>query len=51
MTVTSMWVDGTIHQVTGTGYVPKGEFQINDMSIDLMDYPARIRPCGSACKQ
>ena len=40
MTVTRMWVDGQFIHVTGTGYVPKGEFQINDKSIDLMDYPA-----------
>ena len=40
MTVTRMWVDGQFINVTGTGYVPKGEFQINDKSIDLMDYPA-----------
>ena len=40
MTVTRMWVDGQFINVTGTGYVPKGEFQINGKSIDLMDYPA-----------
>src|SRR5687767_14609458 len=40
MTVTRMWVDGQFISVTGTGYVPKGEFQINNKSIDLMDYPA-----------
>ena len=29
MTVTRMWVDGQFINVTGTGYVPKGEFQID----------------------
>ncbi|MEO7840701.1 MAG: HAD-IC family P-type ATPase, partial [Anaerolineales bacterium] len=29
MTVTRMWVDGQFIHVTGTGYIPKGEFQID----------------------
>ena len=28
MTVTRLWVDGQFIDVTGTGYVPKGEFQV-----------------------
>jgi len=40
MTVTRMWVDGQFITVTGTGYVPRGEFQINGKSIELTDYPA-----------
>lgn len=40
MTVTRMWVDGQFIHVTGTGYVPKGEFQIDGKTIELTDYPA-----------
>ena len=41
MTVTRMWVDGQFINVTGTGYIPKGEFQINGKSIDLIGLSRR----------
>ncbi|MGD8552904.1 MAG: calcium-translocating P-type ATPase, SERCA-type [Anaerolineales bacterium] len=40
MTVTRMWVDGTAFEVTGSGHVPDGHFQISEDHIDLEQYPA-----------
>ncbi len=40
MTVTRLWADGQFIDVTGTGYVPKGEFQIDRKTVDLNQYPA-----------
>jgi len=40
MTVTRIWVDGQFIQVTGTGYIPRGEFQIDGKKIEATDYPA-----------
>ncbi len=40
MTVTRLWADGHFIDVTGTGYVPKGEFQIKGKKVDLQKYPA-----------
>ena len=42
MTVTRLWTDGQFIDVTGTGYVPKGEFQINRKTVDLSQYPAAL---------
>jgi len=39
MTVTRLWVDGQTVEVTGTGYTPKGEFQINGTKADLNAKP------------
>ena len=35
MTVTRMWVGGQFAEITGTGYTPKGEIQINGAKADL----------------
>jgi Ca2+-transporting ATPase len=40
MTVTRLWADGNFVDVTGTGYAPKGKFQISSKPIDLKKYPA-----------
>jgi Ca2+-transporting ATPase len=40
MTVTRLWADGQFLNVTGSGYKPEGEFQLNDTPIRLDDYPA-----------
>jgi Ca2+-transporting ATPase len=42
MTVTRMWVDGQSIHVTGTGYVPKGDFLIDGKKIDVRDFPATL---------
>ncbi|MBI3173013.1 MAG: cation-translocating P-type ATPase [Chloroflexi bacterium] len=42
MTVTRLWTDGQFIDVTGTGYVPKGEFQIDRKTVDLSQYPAAL---------
>jgi Ca2+-transporting ATPase len=39
MTVTRLWVDGQLAEVTGTGYDPKGEFLIDGRKVDLADTP------------
>lgn len=39
MTVTRVWVDGDNFAVTGTGYVPKGEFLLSGRTIDIKDHP------------
>ncbi|MBL8099055.1 MAG: cation-translocating P-type ATPase [Anaerolineales bacterium] len=39
MTVTRLWADGQFVHVTGTGYSPFGEFQIDDKKINVEDYP------------
>jgi len=40
MTVTRVWVDNKFVTVTGSGYSRSGEFQINEKTVNLTDYPA-----------
>jgi len=40
MTVTRVWADGQFVQVTGTGYAPIGEFQVDGAKVDVTKYPA-----------
>ena len=40
MTVTRLWADGHLIDVTGTGYTPKGVFQVGGKTLDLKKYPA-----------
>jgi len=40
MTVTRIWADGQFVSVTGTGYVPQGEFQVDGKAVDTNQYPA-----------
>ncbi|HXQ34404.1 MAG TPA: HAD-IC family P-type ATPase, partial [Anaerolineales bacterium] len=42
MTVTRMWVDGQFINVTGTGYIPKGDFLVDGKKVDVKDYPAAL---------
>src|SRR6266498_2175368 len=42
MTVTRLWVDGQFIDVTGTGYVPKGDFRIDDKKVVISRYPAAL---------
>jgi Ca2+-transporting ATPase len=42
MTVTRMWVDGQYIGLTGSGYVPEGDFLVDDQKIDVADYPAAL---------
>jgi P-type Ca2+ transporter type 2C len=39
MTVTRVWVDGKIAQVTGTGYDPVGDFYVDGQQADLAHMP------------
>jgi magnesium-transporting ATPase (P-type) len=40
MTVTLLSADGQFVHVTGTGYVPKGDFLANGETVDISKYPA-----------
>ena len=40
MTVTRLWADGQFIEVTGSGYVPKGEFRVDGKAVDIQNYPA-----------
>jgi Ca2+-transporting ATPase len=39
MTVTRLWVDGQFVSVTGTGYVPKGNFWVDGQKVEILKYP------------
>jgi Ca2+-transporting ATPase len=40
MTVTRVWADNQFVHVTGTGYAPVGEFQVDGKTVDVEKYPA-----------
>ncbi|MBL8102134.1 MAG: HAD-IC family P-type ATPase, partial [Anaerolineales bacterium] len=40
MTVTRVWADNQFIHVTGTGYAPNGEFQVDGKKINVDEYPA-----------
>ncbi|MFN8384708.1 MAG: cation-translocating P-type ATPase [Anaerolineales bacterium] len=40
MTVTRVWADNQFIHVTGTGYAPNGEFQVDGKKVNVNDYPA-----------
>ena len=42
MTVTRLWVDGQYVGVTGSGYVPDGDFLVDDKPVDVTKYPAAL---------
>ncbi len=42
MTVTRLWTDGNFIDITGTGYVPRGDFMVDDNPIEIKDYPAAL---------
>ncbi|RPJ18689.1 MAG: cation-translocating P-type ATPase, partial [Chloroflexi bacterium] len=42
MTVTRLWVDGQFIGVTGTGYVPKGDFLVDGQKVVISKYPAAL---------
>jgi Ca2+-transporting ATPase len=39
MTVTRLWVDGKLAEVTGTGYDPQGDFLVDGQPADLQKMP------------
>lgn len=39
MTATQVWIDGQLVNITGSGYRPVGEFQIDGSLIELKDHP------------
>ncbi|MBI9043763.1 MAG: cation-translocating P-type ATPase [Anaerolineaceae bacterium] len=42
MTVTRMWSDGNLFQVTGSGYASKGDILLDGEKINLKEYPALL---------
>jgi P-type Ca2+ transporter type 2C len=42
MTVTRLWSDGQFINITGTGYVPQGDFLVDDKTVDISNYPAAL---------
>jgi Ca2+-transporting ATPase len=42
MTVTRLWADGQYLEVTGSGYVPHGEFLADGKPVDVDRYPAAL---------
>ncbi|GAB4454549.1 MAG: HAD-IC family P-type ATPase [Anaerolineales bacterium] len=42
MTVTRLWADGQFVEVTGSGYVPKGDFLVDGKPVDLKKYPVLL---------
>ncbi|HNB87930.1 MAG TPA: cation-translocating P-type ATPase, partial [Anaerolineales bacterium] len=40
MTVTRVWADNQFVHITGTGYAPNGEFQMDGKTVDVTKYPA-----------
>lgn len=40
MTVTRVWADNQFVNVTGTGYTPSGDFQVDGVKVDVKKYPA-----------
>jgi Ca2+-transporting ATPase len=40
MTVTRLWAANQFIEVTGTGYAPRGEFQVAGKTVDLDKFPA-----------
>jgi Ca2+-transporting ATPase len=42
MTVTRLWVDGQFINITGTGYVPKGDFLVDGQKVEITKYPGAL---------
>jgi len=42
MTVTRLWVDNHLFEITGSGYTPKGEFKFKNKIVDITRYPAAL---------
>ena len=39
MTVTRLWVDGKMFEITGSGYSVEGEFKLDEKPVDLKQFP------------
>jgi Ca2+-transporting ATPase len=42
MTVTRLWADGQFINITGTGYVPEGDFIVDGEKVVISKYPAAL---------
>ena len=42
MTATRMWVDGEFFEISGAGYDPVGQFEVEGEFVDLTKYPASL---------
>ena len=52
MTVTRVWVDGALVEITGSGYTPDGEFRVGGQKVEIKDNSRRrYRPVGGRAEQ
>jgi Ca2+-transporting ATPase len=42
MTVTRLWTDGTYIEITGSGYIPEGDFLVEGQKVEMKNYPAAL---------
>jgi Ca2+-transporting ATPase len=51
MTVQAIYAGGSLFKISGIGYEPKGEFLLDDKSVNPADYPtlAKALLCGTLC--
>ncbi|MGB9862188.1 MAG: calcium-transporting P-type ATPase, PMR1-type [Candidatus Saccharicenans sp.] len=51
MTVKHVFADGRLFSVTGSGYEPEGEFELDGQKVDPASYPGlyRVLICGVLC--
>ncbi len=51
MTVQALYAGGQLYRVTGVGYAPKGEIQLEGRSIDVAEHPDLVNSlaCGVLC--
>ncbi|HPP67196.1 MAG TPA: HAD-IC family P-type ATPase, partial [bacterium] len=51
MTVTKIYADDTIFDVTGTGYCPQGHFMVNEKPVDVENFPGLGKSllCATIC--
>lgn len=42
MTVTRLWADGQFINITGAGYVPQGDFLVDNQKVVISKYPAAL---------
>ncbi len=42
MTATHLWADDAVYEISGSGYLPRGEFRREGQVVDLRQYPAAL---------
>lgn len=49
MTATRMWVARKFFEISGGGYHPEGDFELDGSQVDIADYPAALTALWIAC--